>query len=135
MVCKETEREDDEKWMEISPEDLEAMLSARAGGSGAEMQNMPADMDMDLGRLAESFEKFVDHGAGLEGAEFPGEEDADMSTDESDSDEDTDLRDNRKEDRKYSDKAPNSQDVEFDPAKFMELMQSMLGECAVNSLD
>ncbi|XP_071505340.1 protein ecdysoneless homolog [Diadema antillarum] len=76
---------DSDSWMELSVEELDAMIAKASGkeeaassahGSGALMGHEPkadasTDVDFDPGRVTESLKSFVDAMSGLKGAEFP----------------------------------------------------------------
>lgn len=57
---------DDDKWMNISQKDLDAMLEARFGSAG---QN--GEMVNGFSDLSQHLNSFINHVSTLEGAEFP----------------------------------------------------------------
>lgn len=69
--------EDDDKWLEVSPEEVDAMLAARSGGStsAAQMSTEGEAAEGDergqaLSDLAKKVEDFVGGKGDMEGARF-----------------------------------------------------------------
>ncbi|XP_022317382.2 protein ecdysoneless homolog [Crassostrea virginica] len=59
---------DDDSWLSISPEELEALWMKRSGISNGNSTSP------DLGQVASGMKSFVDKISGVDGAEFPGEQ-------------------------------------------------------------
>lgn len=118
---KDTDREDDEKWLDINFEDFERELqgkdnpNADTGFPGAFGPVPPsgfgdAKAQADLKKMVERFESFLnDENAGVDGAEM---DDMDFDDDEEDSDEDSEDED---------------KDVSFDEKEFATMMREMMG--------
>ncbi|KAL4908068.1 hypothetical protein BDW74DRAFT_189349 [Aspergillus multicolor] len=108
-------REDDEKWLDISFEDLETELK----GKGKEKAKPAGDFgdanaQENLQRIVAQFEKFLnDESAGFEGADFID----DYETD-SDADEDEDEE---------ADSEGEDKDASFDEEEFSRMMKEMMG--------
>ncbi|GKZ23133.1 hypothetical protein AbraIFM66951_000040 [Aspergillus brasiliensis] len=111
-------REDDEKWLDISFEDLDQELK----GKGKDKDGRPlaegtfgdTNAQENLQRIVAQFEKFLnDDSAGFEGAEFFG----DYGTDTDDDDEDEDEMSSDGEDKEAS----------FDEEEFSRMMKEMMG--------
>ncbi|XP_031563790.1 protein ecdysoneless homolog [Actinia tenebrosa] len=69
-------REDDDSWLNISPEELDEMLSKyrmTASTEQAPVANGQKE-EFNLGKITESMKSFVDTVSSYEGAEFPGED-------------------------------------------------------------
>ncbi|KAF4589354.1 Protein SGT1 [Ophiocordyceps camponoti-floridani] len=113
----ESNRNDDETWMNIDYDDFEREIAGQSrssaqGGSGFG----DAQTETDLRKIVSRFEAFLnDESAGLDGAEFGDskEEDADDNTEESEDDEDSELEDKV---------------VGFDEQAFSSMMRTMLGQ-------
>jgi hypothetical protein len=111
------QREDDEKWLDISFEDLDTELKGRkkrdnqdqsTGGFG------DANAQENLQRIVAQFEKFLnDESAGFEGADF----DDYGSDSEIEDDEDEDELNSEGEDKEAS----------FDEEEFSRMMKEMMG--------
>ncbi|EER44236.1 regulatory factor Sgt1 [Histoplasma capsulatum H143] len=108
-------REDDEKWLDISFEDLEQELKGRHGADkSAKSAGAFGDQaaQENLQRIVERFEQFLnDDRAGLDGADLIDETDSD------DCDVDTDDISSDGEDK----------EVSFDEDEFSKMMQEMMG--------
>ncbi|KAL4879664.1 regulatory factor Sgt1 [Aspergillus karnatakaensis] len=110
--------EDDEKWLDISFEDLDTELKGRkkgedqdkfAGGFG------DANAQENLQRIVAQFEKFLnDESAGFEGADFIDDYGSDSDIDD---DEDDEELDSEGEDKEAS----------FDEEEFSRMMKEMMG--------
>ncbi|KAI9368290.1 SGT1 protein-domain-containing protein [Aspergillus egyptiacus] len=107
-------REDDEKWLDISFEDLDTELK----GKGKDKERSAgefgdANAQENLQRIVAQFEKFLnDESAGFEGAEFID----DYDTDSDDEDDEEEL-DSEGEDKEAS----------FDEEEFSRMMKEMMG--------
>ena len=106
-------REDDEKWLDISFEDLDRELKGK--GKGKDGEPLPegafgdANAQENLQRIVAQFEKFLnDDSAGFEGAEFI--DDYDSDTDEEDMSSDGEDK-----------------DASFDEEEFSRMMKEMMG--------
>ncbi|KAH9239232.1 hypothetical protein K456DRAFT_1827260 [Colletotrichum gloeosporioides 23] len=112
---KDSEREDDESWLDINYEDFEQELQGRReSGKGRTGFGDPSTQ-ADLRKIVSRFEAFLnDERAGLDGAEI---EDMDIDDDDDD-DNDDDSEDGSDEE----DKA-----VSFDEAEFSRMMREMMG--------
>ncbi|OZJ04350.1 hypothetical protein BZG36_02361 [Bifiguratus adelaidae] len=99
------DKEDDDAWLNIRPEDLEALLKQHAPTASAR-ENLQGSGEMDLENMMRQFESFLSGGAGLKGAEFIGE---------GSDDEDEEVDDDEENEE---DEAP----VQFDVAEFMRLL-------------
>ena len=126
---KESQREDDEKWLDINYEDFENELSGNKsnpkaqkskGVPGAFGPDLPPGFgdpktESDLKKMVERFEAFLnDDDAGIDGAEM---DDMDVDDDNDDSEADSDGVDDDDEDR----------EVSFDEAEFAKMMREMMG--------
>ncbi|PYH90595.1 regulatory factor Sgt1 [Aspergillus ellipticus CBS 707.79] len=112
-------REDDEKWLDISFEDLDRELKgkgkAKDGEAPADGSFGDANAQENLQRIVAQFEKFLnDDSAGFEGAEFIDDYDSDSDDGE---DEDEDEVDSDGEDKEAS----------FDEEEFSRMMKEMMG--------
>ncbi|KAL4810083.1 SGT1 protein-domain-containing protein [Aspergillus unguis] len=107
-------REDDEKWLDISFEDLDQELKGKGkekGGSTGEFGD--ASAQENLQRIVAQFEKFLnDESAGFEGADFD-----DYNTDSDVEDDDEEEIDSEGEDK----------DASFDEEEFSRMMKEMMG--------
>ncbi|PWY92534.1 putative regulatory factor Sgt1 [Aspergillus heteromorphus CBS 117.55] len=111
-------REDDEKWLDISFEDLDRELKGKGkdkeGEAPSEGAFGDANAQENLQRIVAQFEKFLnDDSAGFEGAEFI--DDYDSDSDEDDDDEEEGSSDG--EDKEAS----------FDEEEFSRMMKEMMG--------
>lgn len=59
-------KSDDDRWMNISQKDLDAMLEARFGSAGQDIETVNGYSD-----LSHHLNTFINHVSGMEGAEFP----------------------------------------------------------------
>lgn len=115
-------REDDEKWLDISFEDLDRELKGgdKGGEKGKEAKHGEgnfgdANAQENLQRIVARFEKFLnDDSAGFEGADFID----DFSSDSDDDDED--------EDEELSDEGEDKE-ASFDEEEFSRMMKEMMG--------
>ncbi|KAL2203639.1 SGT1-domain-containing protein [Sarocladium strictum] len=118
-VWADSQRDDDERWMDINYEDFERELGGEKSTSGASKSTGggfgDAQTQEDLRKIVSRFEAFLnDDKAGLDGAEL---NDMDYDND-SDDDDDDDLDDESdSEDR----------EVGFDEAEFSKMMREMMG--------
>ncbi|EXJ88887.1 hypothetical protein A1O3_01951 [Capronia epimyces CBS 606.96] len=109
------QRDDDEKWLDISFDDLEKELAGRKGQ--AEKSKKPGFGDKaaqeNLQRIVKQFEEFLnDEQAGPEGAGFFDEDsDEDVADDDDDDDDDID----------------EDKDASFGEDEFTKMMQEMMG--------
>ncbi|KAL2860767.1 putative regulatory factor Sgt1 [Aspergillus lucknowensis] len=107
------QREDDEKWLDISYEDLDTELK----GKGTERSTGKfgdANAQENLQRIVAQFEKFLnDESAGFEGADF-------IDDYGSDSDEDEDEEDELESDGE-------DKEASFDEEEFSKMMKEMMG--------
>ncbi|KAJ8318090.1 hypothetical protein KUTeg_003181 [Tegillarca granosa] len=92
---------DDDSWLELTPDGLEKILQAKSGPTidNGQMPSTNGNLSedrFDLSKVADSMQSFVNKVSGLDGAEFPGE----------DEDEDDD-------------------DIQFDSTGFISSMQKM----------
>lgn len=62
---------DDDKWLEISPEDLDGMLAHYSTTNGTFSKGAQAEEEFDLNQVTNSMKSFVDKVSSHEGAEFP----------------------------------------------------------------
>ncbi|CAG8948630.1 unnamed protein product [Penicillium salamii] len=110
-------REDDEKWLDISFEDLETELKGRAQGKQAEAGDFgDSGAQENLQRIVARFEEFLnDNSAGFDGADF-------IDDFESDSDVDEDEEDGEDVDSDGEDK-----DASFNEEEFARMMKEMMG--------
>ncbi|KAF3797872.1 Protein ecdysoneless-like [Colletotrichum gloeosporioides] len=113
---KDSQREDDESWLDVNYEDFEKELQGRReSGKGRTGFGDPSTQ-ADLRKIVSRFEAFLnDERAGLEGAET---EDMDIDDDDDNSNIDDDSEDGSDEE----DKA-----VSFDEAEFSRMMREMMG--------
>lgn len=112
-----SKREDDEKWLDISFEDLEGVLKGKDGESGTKKAGAFGDKSAqeNLQRIVAQFEQFLnDDSAGFDGADLINEFDSD-DDDEDDVDDDDSSSDG--EDREMS----------FDEEQFSKMMKEMMG--------
>jgi len=115
-IAKWEQKEDDEKWLDISFEDLEGELA----GKGNKKSGKPGAFgdkaaQENLQRIVSQFEKFLnDDSAGAEGADFIDELDSDDDLDEDDSDEEVSSEGEDKE-------------ASFDENQFAAMMREMMG--------
>ncbi|PYI19733.1 regulatory factor Sgt1 [Aspergillus violaceofuscus CBS 115571] len=112
------QREDDEKWLDISFEDLDQELKGKGKGNDDDSRARGAFGDSNaqenLQRIVAQFEKFLnDDSAGFEGAEFID----DFSSDEDDADDDEDELSDDGEDKEAS----------FNEEEFSRMMAEMMG--------
>ncbi|PGH18666.1 hypothetical protein AJ80_04414 [Polytolypa hystricis UAMH7299] len=112
-------REDDEKWMDISFEDLEGELKGqknKSGGAAAAKPGAFGDQTAqeNLQRIVAQFEQFLnDDSAGFDGADLINEGDSDDDDDDDGSD---DLSSDGED-----------QEASFDEEEFSRMMQEMMG--------
>lgn len=59
-------KSDDDSWMNITPQDLDAMLEARFGSAGQDLELANGNAD-----VSQHLKTFINHVSGIEGAEFP----------------------------------------------------------------
>lgn len=108
---KDSDRNDDDAWMDINFEDFERELDGRKDAANAQSFG-DATAQADLRKIVSRFEAFLnDKNAGVDGAEFE-EMDQDDDEDESDSEIDSDGED---------------RDVSFDEEEFSRMMREMMG--------
>lgn len=109
-------QEDDEKWLDISFEDLDRELKGKEKGKGKAAEGSFGDTNAqeNLQRIVARFEEFLnDNSAGFEGAEFIDDFDTDSEVSEDDEDEiGSDGED---------------KEASFDEAEFSRMMQEMMG--------
>ncbi|KAK3375983.1 SGT1 protein-domain-containing protein [Lasiosphaeria ovina] len=109
-----TNREDDDSWMDINYIDFEKELDGR-GASGSGFGN--AKTQADLKKIVSRFEAFLnDDEAGIEGAEV------DEMNQDNDSDDADDSSDSPDEDTEDEDK-----EISFDEEQFSRMMREMMG--------
>lgn len=70
---KDLEPPDDESWLQISPEDLDRLMYKSSGLDPNRMANK-GDIN-DVNKMGDGMKAFVNKVSGVEGAEFPGEDD------------------------------------------------------------
>ncbi|KAL4796883.1 SGT1 protein-domain-containing protein [Aspergillus venezuelensis] len=108
-------REDDEKWLDISFEDLDKELKGRRGEKSQSAGDFgDANAQENLQRIVAQFEKFLnDESAGFEGADFIDdfESDSDVSEDE----------------EEELDSEGEDKDASFDEEEFARMMKEMMG--------
>ncbi|KAL4962399.1 putative regulatory factor Sgt1 [Aspergillus stella-maris] len=108
-------REDDEKWLDISFEDLDKELKGRGGEKGQPAGDFgDANTQENLQRIVAQFEKFLnDESAGFEGADFIDDfgSDSDVSEDE----------------EEELDSEGEDKDASFDEEEFARMMKEMMG--------
>ncbi|KXG48715.1 uncharacterized protein PGRI_025850 [Penicillium griseofulvum] len=109
-------REDDEKWLDISYEDLETELKGRGEGKGADAgQFGDSGAQENLQRIVARFEEFLnDNKAGFDGADFIDDFDTDSDVDDDDDDEEVDSEGEDK-------------DASFNEEEFSRMMKEMMG--------
>jgi hypothetical protein len=109
------QREDDEKWLDISFEDLDTELKGKGKGkdpSGGAFGD--ANAQENLQRIVAQFEKFLnDDSAGFEGADFID----DYGSDSDDYEDEDDELESDGEDK----------DASFDEEEFSKMMKEMMG--------
>ncbi|KAK2763746.1 hypothetical protein FQN54_009362 [Arachnomyces sp. PD_36] len=113
-----SKHEDDEKWLDISFEDLESELKGKGRGPGEKKAGNFGDKSAqeNLQRIVAQFEKFLnDDSAGLDGADLINEFDSD-DDDLDDEDDDEDLSSDGED-----------QEVSFDEEEFAKMMKEMMG--------
>ncbi|KAJ6058755.1 uncharacterized protein N7446_008338 [Penicillium canescens] len=108
-------REDDEKWLDINFEDLEAELKGRGQGKGEDTGNFgDTGAQENLQRIVARFEEFLnDNSAGFDGADF---------IDDFGSDSDIDEDEEEEVDSEGEDK-----DASFNEEEFAKMMKEMMG--------
>lgn len=123
-IGKWDKREDDEKWLNISFEDLDQELKGK--GKGKESGNQPggafgdANAQENLQRIVARFEEFLgDNSAGFEGADFIDDFDSDSDVEEDDDELSSDGGDNG---------AP------FDEEELSRMMKEMMGKSSMPGL-
>ncbi|KAL4956465.1 SGT1 protein-domain-containing protein [Aspergillus filifer] len=108
-------REDDERWLDISFEDLDKELKGRGGEEGQSAGDFgDANAQENLQRIVAQFEKFLnDESAGFEGADFIDDfgSDSDISEDE----------------EEELDSEGEDKDASFDEEEFSRMMKEMMG--------
>ncbi|KAL2838790.1 regulatory factor Sgt1 [Aspergillus pseudodeflectus] len=111
------QREDDEKWLDISFEDLDTELKGKGKGKGKDPTGGAfgdANAQENLQRIVAQFEKFLnDDSAGFEGADFID----DYGSDSDDHEDDDDELESDGEDK----------DASFDEEEFSRMMKEMMG--------
>lgn len=113
---KDSDRNDDDTWMDINFEDFERELDGRKDAANSQGFG-DATAQADLRKIVSRFEAFLnDKNAGVDGAEFE-EMDQDDDEDESDS---------------YIDSDGEDRDVSFDEEEFSHMMREMMGIPAEN---
>ncbi|KAL3482398.1 SGT1 protein-domain-containing protein [Aspergillus californicus] len=115
-------REDDEKWLDISFEDLETELKRKEKEKGPSPGGFgDSNAQENLQRIVAQFEKFLnDESAGFEGADFID----DYETDSDNGDDDEDELDSDGEDKEAS----------FDEEEFSRMMKEMMGMPSMPSM-
>ncbi|OAP65453.1 hypothetical protein AYL99_01425 [Fonsecaea erecta] len=115
-----SQREDDEKWLDISFDDLENELSGRkgqTGGKGKKTGFGDKAAQENLQRIVKQFEEFLnDDKAGLDGAGLFGGD--------SDDDSDDDVLDDGGE---FEDDEGEDKEASFGEDEFSKMMQEMMG--------
>ena len=118
-IEKWDKREDDEKWLDISFEDLDNELKGK--GKGKESRNKAegafgdANAQENLQRIVARFEEFLnDNSAGLEGADFIDDFASDSDVDDDDDEEEVSSDGEDKE-------------ASFDEEEFSRMMKDMMG--------
>lgn len=108
-------REDDEKWLDISFEDLESELKGKSKGKQAEGGDFgDSGAQENLQRIVARFEEFLnDNSAGFDGADF---------IDDFESDSDVDVDEEEEVDSEGEDK-----DASFNEEEFARMMKEMMG--------
>ncbi|RDW86784.1 putative regulatory factor Sgt1 [Aspergillus mulundensis] len=108
-------REDDEKWLDISFEDLDSELKGKGkerAKSAGEFGD--ANAQENLQRIVAQFEKFLnDESAGFEGADFIDDYETDSDVDEDEEEE--------------PDSEGEDKDASFDEEEFSRMMKEMMG--------
>lgn len=109
-------REDDEKWLDINFEDLEAELKGRGQGKGDDAGNFgDAGAQENLQRIVARFEEFLnDNSAGFDGADFIDDFGSDSDIDEDEEEEEVDSEGEDK-------------DASFNEEEFAKMMKEMMG--------
>ncbi|PLB53101.1 putative regulatory factor Sgt1 [Aspergillus steynii IBT 23096] len=115
-INKWTKREDDEKWLDISFEDLDRELKGKEKGDAKQDKGEFGDANAqeNLQRIVARFEQFLnDDSAGFEGADFID----DYGSDSENGDDDDDEVSSDGEDKEAS----------FDEEEFSRMMKEMMG--------
>ncbi|KAL4931240.1 putative regulatory factor Sgt1 [Aspergillus undulatus] len=114
-IQKWEKREDDEKWLDISFEDLDKELKGRGKEKGQSVGDFgDANAQENLQRIVAQFEKFLnDESAGFEGADFID----DLASDSDVEGDDEEELDSEGEDKEAS----------FDEEEFARMMKEMMG--------
>lgn len=124
-IEKWDKREDDEKWLDISFEDLDRELKGKGKDQGREDKSEgtfgDANAQENLQRLVARFEEFLgDQSAGLEGADFIDDFGTDSDVDDDDDDE------------LSSDDEKNN--APFDEEELSRMMKEMMGKSSMPGL-
>jgi hypothetical protein len=108
--------EDDEKWMDIKYEDLDAALKGRGQGKGEDPGSFgDAGAQENLERIVARFEEFLnDDSAGFDGADFIDDFGSDSDIDEDEEEEEVDSEGEDK-------------DASFNEEEFARMMKEMMG--------
>ncbi|OGE53253.1 hypothetical protein PENARI_c008G03610 [Penicillium arizonense] len=108
-------REDDEKWLDINFEDLEAELKGRGQGKGEDAGNFgDTGAQENLQRIVARFEEFLnDNSAGFDGADFIDDFGTDSDIDEDEEEE--------------VDSEGEDKDASFNEEEFAKMMKEMMG--------
>ncbi|KAL4775290.1 SGT1 protein-domain-containing protein [Aspergillus nidulans var. acristatus] len=112
-------REDDEKWLDISFEDLDTELKGKEKGKGTEKPQSAgsfgdANAQENLQRIVAQFEKFLnDDSAGFEGADFIDDYETDSDVEED-------------EEEEYCSDGEDKE-ASFDEEEFSRMMKEMMG--------
>ncbi|KAK0669741.1 putative small glutamine rich protein with tetratricopeptide repeats 1 [Cercophora samala] len=126
---KDTNREDDDSWMDIDYTQFEKELAGGSGGGGAKGPKADktkrdggfgdASTQADLQKIVERFEAFLnDEDAGVDGAVLGDEDEDDDEMDVDDEDDESD------EGEEWEDE---DKEVSFDEEQFQRMMREMMG--------
>ncbi|OQD85819.1 hypothetical protein PENANT_c009G09982 [Penicillium antarcticum] len=118
ILEKWDKHEDDEKWLDINFEDLEAELKGRGQGKGEDAGNFgDAGAQENLQRIVARFEEFLnDNSAGFDGADFI-----------DDFGSDSDIDENKEEEEEEDDSEGEDKDASFNEEEFARMMKEMMG--------
>jgi len=130
--ASELSADDNESWMEVTPEHLEAMLASRAASGSPGMPTGEEELGAEMQNLFESMSGMVDTVSGHDGARFPHEN----------QEEEDDLPPgHHSEDtaKRSTSGTSASNEVELDMSKFVKTLKNVLGPSEehnwINDLD
>lgn len=109
--------EDDDSWLNISPEELDKMLQEKYG----KKKMFHVNNNSDAGNFTEKISHFLNHVSELEGAEFPDQSDSPVRPPRRKNKNKVSFSQSTKEDLK-----PNNNKINFDPNSFACAVQNIL---------